>query len=169
MTHPEHRPRIKYNYMTEQGRQGLYESLELYKQQRAEAQLALGAAAGRESDWHDNAAYDLATEQFNLANARMMNAQKQLERVYIITPRTDVDDIQLGNTVRIQFAGEEEIEEYTLLGPADSLIRQDWLSYESPLGKAMIGRKAGEHVTFDVDKGKHNLEIIIQGILPGNF
>src|SRR5579864_4634664 len=75
------------------------------KEHVAKRNIAIGAAAGPESDWHDNAAYDFAHTQYDVAAVNLQNLTDKLIQVKIIEPRQKIDIVELGNTVIIEFEG----------------------------------------------------------------
>ncbi|MBI2600351.1 GreA/GreB family elongation factor [Candidatus Daviesbacteria bacterium] len=127
----------------------------------------IGETAGDSRDWHDNFGFEQATREANLHAGRVHNLQSALENVHIIEPRHETDSVGIGNTVRVHFAGEDLEEELTILGPHDSATNPDWISYESPLGSSMLGKKVEEMVDYQIDKRK--LRVRVVGIEPGKF
>lgn len=143
--------------------------LELQKATEAEekAKKAIGAAAGPESDWHDNAAYDHAYMAYDVASARLRDIKVKLSNHQIITPRKETDSVDVGNTVLVKFADESENEKFTILGPDDSATRDGWISYNTPVAKSILGKREGESGEFIAGDRKHTVKII--KILPGDF
>lgn len=168
MSDPERRNMTKTNIMTSHTKGELEEALCQARKELDQAQLAIGEAAGRESDWHDNAAFDYANMKHDLVSASLGNLMKKLHDVEIIEPRQQTDKADIGNTVIVKFENEQENETFTILGPDDSGRKQGWISCLSPLGKNLIGRKEGEKTEYSVaSEKKQKLQLI--KILPGNF
>ena len=126
---------------------------------------AEGFEAGPESDWHDNAAYDFAQVQHDVALAHLNGIKEKLANYQILEPREETDTVQVGNTVLVRFASMDEDEKFTILGPDDSATRKDWISFATPVAKALIGGKEGEEVTLETN----NAKIKILKILKGEF
>ncbi len=168
MSNPERQNITKSNIMTAHTKSALEEALSQARKELSDAQLAIGDAAGRESDWHDNAAFDYANMQYDLKSASLACLMKKLHDVEIILPRKQTNNADIGNTVVVMFEGEQEEETFTILGPDDSGRKQGWLSHLSPLGKSLIGKKVGETAEYSLEKERKQ-KIRIVKILPGNF
>lgn len=132
------------------------------------SQLAIGEAAGRESDWHDNAAFDYANMQHDLNSINLSNLAAKLQNVEIISPRKKTKDIGIGNTVIIKFQDRDMEETFTILGPDDGGINPGWISYLSPLGNSLIRKRVGEIIEYAVGKEVSQKVKIIK-ILQGEF
>jgi transcription elongation factor GreA len=168
MNNPERQNVPKSNIMTAHTKSVLEEALNQARIELSQAQLSIGEAAGSESDWHDNAAFDYANMEFDLKSANLARLTNKLRDVEIIPPRQQTDKIDIGNTVVIKFEDEPENETFTILGPDDSGKKQGWLSHLSPLGKSLIGKVVGETAEYSLGKEKKQIVRIVN-ILPGNF
>lgn len=168
MNSQERRTTIKVNIMTSYTKEVLEKVQDQTRKELSQAQLAIGEAAGRESDWHDNAAFDYANMQHDLKSAELASLNKKLRNVEIIEPRQQTDKADIGNTVVVKFEDAWEEEMFTILGPDDSGKKLGWLSYLSPLGQNLIGKKEGE-VTEYTSQGERKQKLQLIKILPGNF
>ena len=129
--------------------------------------MAIGVAG----DWHDNAVFDHATIKNDVDASRLITLQEKLRNIQLIEPKKSTIKIDIGNLVVVRFEGEDDDEQFTILGPDDSRRKSGWISYTSPLGESLIGKKKGETATFTVNDNGHdiNLQARIVKILPGNF
>jgi transcription elongation factor GreA len=59
----------------------------------------------------------------------------------------------VGSTVAVRRAGRDRVDRYTLVGPAEGDARRARISADSPLGRALLGRRAGEVVTVELPGG----------------
>lgn len=168
MNDPERQNMAKSNMMTAYTKKVLEEALIQAHKELSQAQLSIGEAAGSESDWHDNAAFDYANMEYSLKSANLTRLTKKLRDVEIIPPRQQTDRVGIGNTVVIKFEVEPEDETFTILGPDDSGKKEGWVSYLSPLGKSLIGKVVGETAEYSLGKERVT-RIRIVSILPGNF
>jgi transcription elongation factor GreA len=114
---------------------------------------------------------DIATVQRKYEIESLLQLIGDLERVEIIKPREETSEIGLGNQVSLVWKGEEQPEIYLLLGPDDKAFGECSrviVSYESPLGAAILGKRTGETATFILpDDGEFTVKIV--AIKPGNF
>jgi len=80
----------------------------------------------------------------------------------VMIDTTEVSDrVILGSLVKVQEDG-EPMEEYLIVGPAEADPVGGRISNESPLGRALMGKRAGDRVTIDAPNGQirfHILEI----------
>jgi len=119
---------------------------------------------GQRALMHDDAG--TAHYQNNLRAELMMIGD--LSSVSIIKPPNDISVVSLGVEVEVGYENGKKLKAL-LLGPDDSntLEDQNVISYNSPLGKAMIGKKVGDEVQIKV---KANiLKVKILNISEGNF
>lgn len=152
-------------------------TMETYQQLQArliEAHLALdsanksiGEAAGPEGAWHDNAAYDQALIDSEIRSASVNRLFEALKNVEIIAPRNETSDVGIGNAVEIFFTEEDVVEIFLILGRHDGDPSKNRISYDSPLGAALIGKKTNDLISYRV--GDREIQVIIRAIYPGNF
>lgn len=133
----------------------------------SESLRSIGEAAGRESDWHDNAALDFANTQHDLHSSMLGNIQSKLKDVQIIPISSEIDKVGIGNSVVVRYGSEENDETFTILGPADSGRKPGWISNESILAINLVGKKAGDEIFFESGGQKQKVKVV--KILPGDF
>lgn len=159
--------------MSEQTRSQLKYKYESEKLKFDEALKKTGAAGGT-NDWHDNPEFDEANRQVDLASISLRDLGAFLDDPEIIKPRRDTSNVGIGNTVLLRFEGDPEPEKFNVLGRADAIINRSNISYASPLGSALLGKKPGEKVSFQFEaKSESSLPITVSveivKILPGDF
>lgn len=131
-------------------------------------QLEMGGAIDKGDEYHDNFAFEEASRMVDITSSMLFQVREKLYEVVIIEPRQQVDTIAVGNAVILKFAGEAEDEIFTVLGPADANQKLGWISYESPLGLTLLGKKAGEQIEYQIQGGKPQ-HITVKEVLPGSF
>jgi transcription elongation factor GreA len=156
------------NLMTAETLKRMEKDLEKAIADEDKAHKAIGAAAGAEGEWHDNAAYDHAIMQHNVAMSRLQDMKVKLQNYEIIKPRQETDEVGIGNTVVVRFADEDSDEKFTILGPDDSLTRQDWISFMTPVAISILGKKRGEIGEFKIGEDREQ-QVKVVKILPGEF
>ncbi|MFI5240840.1 MAG: GreA/GreB family elongation factor [Microgenomates group bacterium] len=129
--------------------------------------LDIGEAAGTGSDWHDNAAFDNANIRHDVDSITLRDLRQKLHDIIIIEPETRTDMVRIGNTVSVKFKSEPEAEEFTILGPSDSGRNEGWISYESPLAEALLGKKQGDEFPFQTREFRDMIKVL--KILAGQF
>jgi transcription elongation factor GreA len=68
--------------------------------------------------------------------------------------------VELGDTVTIRAEGSRERERYTLVGELEARLDDSWISITSPMGSALLGRRAGEVVVVRTPAGEIRYEIL---------
>lgn len=163
----EHRRNTKVNLMTQSTYRLLLQEVEVARSNSKQSLLDIGEAAGTGSDWHDNAAFDHANIRHDVDSLQLSGIEAKLRDVQIIEPSRNRDRVDIGNSVLVKFQGEDEEEMYTILGPADSGRQPGWISFESPLGSNLMGKKKGETAIFAIERQEQKVKII--DILLGSF
>lgn len=157
----------KISLMTQFTYNRLLQEVEVVRGNVKRSLLDIGEAAGTSSDWHDNAAFDYANIRHDVDTLQLGGIEAKLKDVQIIEPSRKTDKVYIGNSVLVKFLDEENTEIYTILGPADSGRQSGWISFESPLGSNLMGKRKGETVMFAIEKQEQKVKIL--NILPGNF
>jgi transcription elongation factor GreA len=131
--------------MTEEGLQNLREELDhLVKVKKPEIaeRLRLAIAQG---DLSENADYADAKEQQAFLEGRILYVEEMIRGAVIIQDGSSDGTVALGNQATVvDDEGDEQT--YTLVGAAEANPREGRISNESPLGKALLGGKAGDEV-----------------------
>lgn len=138
--------------LTSEGKKELEQELdELIKNRPVIAEkIATARAFG---DLSENEEYSSARNEQKMAESRILEIQDILKNAKIIRGGKK-DKVDLGATVSLEMGGRKV--EYTLVGPTEANPLEGKISNESPIGKALLGKKAGEEFEFN---GK-NVKII---------
>ncbi len=142
---------IKKNIdLTAEGKKALEEELEeLIAGRSAIAEkIATARAFG---DLSENEEYSSARNEQKMAESRILEIQEILKNAKIIRGGKK-DKVALGTTVALSLGGKNM--EYTLVGPTEANPLDGKISNESPIGKALIGKSAGEEFEFNNKKIK---------------
>lgn len=136
--------------LTAEGKKELEQELdELIKGRPAIAErIATARAFG---DLSENEEYSSARNEQKVAEGRILEIQEILKNAKIIRGGKK-DKVSLGVTVVLDMGGRKV--EYTLVGPTEANPLEGKISNESPIGKAVFGRKAGEYFDFNGKKVK---------------
>lgn len=109
------------------------------------------ATARAFGDLSENQEYtDARAEQKNVEN-RILEIQETLKNAVLIKAKKS-DKVAIGATVTIDMAGNKFT--YAVVGPVEANPLEGKISHESPIGKALLGRKAGEEFEFNGKKVK---------------
>lgn len=107
-------------------------------------------------DLIENAEYESAKNEQSFVEGRIHELKMLLANAHIIGYDEGSEDksyVQVGSTVYIREDGEKRSDKYVIVGAAEADPRNGLISNESPIGKAMLGRKAGEEVEIQTPDG----------------
>jgi transcription elongation factor GreA len=146
--------RMSTVYLTREGYEKLREELEyLQTVKRRELSAAIGKARDH-GDISENAEYDAAKEAQALNEIRIAKLEQNLNHVRIIDDEDlATDEILIGATVKLKNMDSGDELEYTLVSEIEADYDQGKISVTSPVGKGLIGHKAGEVLEIEVPVG----------------
>ncbi len=138
-------------YLTKEGLEELKrEYEELTKAKRPEI-LNRVSAARNMGDLSENAEYTVAREELSFIDGRIDELDELLKQAVIIS-NNHSSTIKLGSTVKVNTNDGKEV--FTLVGEWEADPKERKISHESPLGKALLGKKVGEKVEVEAPAGK---------------
>ena len=112
------------------------------------------AAAREFGEIAENAEYDDAKNEQMMLEHRIAQLEERLANARVIdTKRVDTTVVSVGAVVRLRDVDAKETIEYFIVGSAEANPAERKLSNESPVGRAIIGRKKGETVEVATPKG----------------
>lgn len=128
------------------------------------AQIAAARALG---DLSENGDYHAAREEKGKMQGRIQQIQALLENAEVVSPESAATGCTaVGSLVDLRFEGDEETERY-LIGTIEERHKDyDVVSPSSPLGKAMIGARAGDVVRYEAPAGQ--VEVTVVAIVAGD-
>ena len=110
-------------------------------------------------DLSENAEYHAAKERQGQIEATIADIEDQLSRAMVIDPTTlSGDKVVFGATVTLIDEDEKKVK-YQLVGQVEADAKDGRISYNSPLGRALIGRQKGEEVEVSTPSGDRYYEI----------
>ncbi|MFQ5857762.1 MAG: transcription elongation factor GreA [Anaerolineae bacterium] len=147
-------------YLTPEGRKKLEEELEYLRTIKRRDIAELIASAKEEGDISENAAYDEAKNQQAFLEGRIQDIKRILNNSVIID-ETDgpTNVVTIGSHVTVVEEGYDEAETFRIVGSAEADPSQGLISNESPMGKALLGHRVGDHVTVKTPGGVLGFEI----------
>lgn len=149
-------------FLTQEGLEKLQQELENLKTvRRKEVAERLKQAIGF-GDLSENSEYDDAKNEQAFIEGEIQRLEEMLSNVQVIEDGLKVDDgtITIGAKVTIRFVGDDEEEEYKIVGTVEADPMNNRISNESPVGKAIIGHKAGDIVDIESPSGMVQYEIL---------
>lgn len=132
---------------------------ELTTRGRIEIAKAIEAARAL-GDLSENGDYHAAKDTQGKMEARIRQIQAMLDSAVIVEQRAPVDGrVQAGAIVSIRYAGDDDVERYLVGSIEERRDDVSVISPGSPLGQALLGRRAGETVEYEAPNGRLQVEI----------
>ena len=145
-------------YLTEEGYQELKRELDDLINVKRPLNIKAIKEARALGDLSENAEYDAARNEQAELEGRIKKLEQILENVSIIE-QVDNDEVSIGNTVKIKYVDDGEVDEYQIVGSQEADPFASKISNESPIAKALLGKKVGEIVDVDSPNGVYQVEI----------
>jgi transcription elongation factor GreA len=118
-------------------------------------------AARELGDLSENFEYHAAKNDQGMMEARIRELEAIIKNHVLIEARTQNGEVGMGSTVRFAEHGDEgDTEEtYRIVGPAEADPKAGRVSYESAVGKALIGHRVGDVVKVETPGGAYSIRI----------
>ena len=147
--------------MTKEGLEKLENELEELKVVRRKEVAEKIKQAFAFGDLSENSEYDEAKNEQAQVEARIAQIEGMLKVARVVdAANISTAAVSVGTKVKLLDVEFEEEEEYAIVGSSEADPSQNRLSYESPVGKALLGRKVGEVVEVEVPAGKIQFKIL---------
>lgn len=152
---------VEKHPMTVEGSRALKEELDhLKKVERFNIVKEIEVARAH-GDLRENAEYHAAKEKQGMVEARISHVDIMLSNSEVIdTSQFSGDRVLFGASVTIFDLDTEEENTYRIVGEEQADIKDNTISYKSPIAQALIGREIGDEVIINTPKGKRKVEIM---------
>jgi transcription elongation factor GreA len=148
-------------YLTPEGLKKIKDEVEYLTTTRRREVAQMIAEAKAEGDISENAGYDEAKTAQGFLEGRIRELEHLLKNAQVIAEtKENKNTVTLGRTVIVREVGTDLEEEYTIVGPPEANPAEGRISNESPMGKALIGKKVGQVVKVTSPGGLIEFEII---------
>lgn len=152
---------MKRTPITKEGYAVLREELDRLKKHERPKIIAAIEEARDHGDLSENAEYIYAKERQAFIEARMQDLENKLGNAEIIdTSKLPMDRIVFGSRFILSNLDTDEEITYQIVGVDESDIKRGRISVDSPMAKALIGKKIQDEVIVDTPNGKREFEII---------
>jgi transcription elongation factor GreA len=140
--------------VTREGLGRLKAELEELKSVRRPQIAAIVAEARSHGDLRENAAYDAARHDQMMNEKRILDLESLLRSAQIIENDrpSSPDVVSVGSTVIVDIEGDEE--RYTIVGAIEAKPKDGLISNESPIGKALLGKRVGQEAVVATPGGQ---------------
>ena len=147
--------------VTREGLERLKEELrELTEVKRPEIVAAI-ADARSHGDLRENAAYDAARHDQAMNEKRIRDIENLMQTAVVMDDESNAgppDEVRLGTTAVVEIEGDEE--RYTIVGAIEAKPAAGLISNESPVGRALLGRKVGDEAVVQTPHGQSVYRIL---------
>lgn len=146
--------------LTREGIVKLEQELEYLKSfKRREVAERIKVALGY-GDISENSEYDDAKNEQAFVEGRIITLETMLKKARIADDNGDTSIVNVGLIVVLHDLEYKEDIEYQIVGPAEVDVFENKISYESPVGKALMGRAVGDRIDVTAPAGLIQYEIL---------
>ena len=144
-------------YFTKESLQKLKDELHELKTVKIPENIKLIKYAAAEGDLKENAGYHDARER----KVWLLRRMEELENAIndgVILEKKDSGNVEINCTVEIEMDGDKQT--YEMVAPGSADILKNKMSYQSPLGQLLMGKKKGEEFTYEVRGRKMKVKVL---------
>ena len=145
-------------YLSKDGLEQIRQELEeLVNVRRAEVASRIHEAK-EHGDISENAEYEDAKNEQAFVEGRIQSLSALVKNAVVIEENHSTTHVQIGSTVTLQ--SDDGKEKFTIVGSAEAAPAEGRISNESPVGRALLGRKKGDTVVVTVPAGDTSYKIV---------
>jgi transcription elongation factor GreA len=146
-------------FLTPEGRAKLEAELEQLKTVRRAQVAERIHSAKEEGDIMENSAYDEAKNEQAFVEGRIMTIEQMLKNAVMIDKTRARDSVGIGSYVSVLERGDDDDEMYQIVGSAEADPTRGRISNESPVGRALLGKRVGDEVQVKIPDGVRHLKV----------
>ena len=141
--------------LTEDGLHKLEQELEFLKHTRRPQEAERIRQSKELASTQNNAEYDDAKNEQAFVEGRILTLEKLIQDATIIDEKQahHASQVQIGSTVTVTEGGANKPQQFTIVGSAEVDAKLGKISNESPVGRALLGKRVGDEVQVAVPKG----------------
>ena len=145
--------------LTKEGKEELEKRLEYLKVTKR-AEITERIKTAREfGDLSENAEYDAAKNEQAMIEGEILEIENKLKYAVLIKDGAKKGTVSLGSKVDFVDDQTGELNTYEIVGTTEADVEAGRISNESPIGNALLGRKAGEQISVNVPAGVVSITI----------
>jgi transcription elongation factor GreA len=147
-------------FLTKEGYEALLRELEDLKRNKRKEVTEKIKEAKEFGDLSENSEYTEAKNQQAFVEGRILTIENILSKAKIIEEDGYDDRVSIGSKVKLLNLTDNSIVEYQIVSPPEINIKENKISDESPVGKALIGAGIGDVIRVKVPKGELEFKIL---------
>ncbi len=144
--------KIMYDELTSGDIKKMQEEIEYRKLVVRPQALEDVKTARAHGDLSENFEYHAAKKVKNQNESRIRYLERMIRTAKVISDQSAADEVGINNTVTVEFTDDGTVETYKIVTTVRGNSLENLISNESPLGKALLGRKEGETVHVQVNE-----------------
>ena len=152
-----------YNELTKNDIKKMEEEIEYRKLVVRKEAIEAVKEARAQGDLSENFEYYAAKRDKNKNESRIRYLERMIKTAKVIADNSKEDEVGLYNTVDVYFEDDDETETYKVETTVRGNSLKGLISSESPLGKALLGRKVGDRIHVQVNE-KSGYDVVIKRI-----
>lgn len=147
--------------LTPAGLQKLEEELEHLRTVKRKEVAERIKTAIEYGDISENSEYDDAKNEQAFIEGRIITLEKMLRNVRVIdNSEVDTDTVSIGSTIKVKDLEFGDVLEYLIVGSAEADPIENKISNESPVGRALLGKKKGDVIDVNVPAGVLQFKVL---------
>ena len=147
-------------FVTKQGFQKMNDELHHLVTVESKNAILMLSEARDKGDISENAEYESAKEYHENLSSRIVQLQSKIKMCEIISPSKDNGKVNMLSTVEVRNININKIITWTLVPENEIDIKAGKISFNSPIGSSLLGRRIGDVVEVNVPSGLMKLEIL---------
>lgn len=152
-----------YDELTQKDIQKMEEEIEYRKLVVRKEAIEAVKEARAHGDLSENFEYHAAKKDKNQNESRIRYLERMIKTAKVVSDESKDDEVGINNTVTVYFEEDDETEEFTIVTTVRGNSLKGLISTESPIGKAVLGHKAGDRVKVQVNDD-YSYYVVIQSI-----
>jgi transcription elongation factor GreA len=134
------------------------DDLKYVKRKELSARIKLAISYG---DLKENSEYHSAKNDQSFMETRIIILEKMINKAKVVDSGSlNLTSVSIGSTVILNDIEFSEKIEYQIVGPAEADVLENKISYESPLGKALLSKSVGDVISVDAPMGVVKYELL---------
>jgi transcription elongation factor GreA len=147
-------------FLTQEGLKKLEDELDYLRTVRRQEVARRLHDALQEGDILENAEYEDAKNEQAFVEGRILTLQTMLNNAVLIEENGPADSVRIGSHVTVVEEGDDAEETYYVVGSAEADPTRGRISNESPLGRALMGRKVGDQIAVNAPAGVLSFRVV---------
>ena len=153
--------KAKQMLYTKEGLKELTDELSYLKNTKRKENLEAIAVAKSFGDLSENAEYDAARNEQAQIEAKIKELEEMIANAVVVDEDAiDAGVVSMGSLVKVLVKETNTEKEYSIVAPNQVAPMQGLISDQSPVGKALIGARAGDEVSFEVPSGAVRMKVV---------